>query len=393
MSYPCKICDSVHGFIRFGELEKQVIDSWPFQRLRYIHQMAIAYLVYPGATHTRFEHSLGVMELVTRVYQTLIASHNQIVPIPIAQEELDYWRLILRLAALCHDMGHLPFSHTAEKSLLPEGGHEKMTLEIIFSPQLQPLWQKIGPQAADDIAKLSVGETKSVLSPWENVLSKIITDDSFGADRMDYLIRDGQYTGVGYGHFDYHQLIDCLRILPEKEGLGLGITASGIQSMESLWISRYMMYARVYHHPKARVYSKHMQRFMCKLFPDGIAKTLDEYLNQTDFTLLTAIAQAAKEGDYDARCLMKQEPPFQEVSLKEEDFKRLSAIEKEFGEAIFIDRSAQKEITPIFQVYTEEKELISCFEASPFLRDIPRGSKPTTLFVHPEKEKQLHEWL
>jgi len=114
MTYPFKICDPVHGFIRFGELEQRVIDSRPFQRLRYIRQMGVAYLIYPGATHTRFEHSLGVMELVTRIYNTI--SHD------LPEERVAYWRQILRLAALCHDMGHLPFSHTAEQVLLPEGG-------------------------------------------------------------------------------------------------------------------------------------------------------------------------------------------------------------------------------------------------------------------------------
>ena len=393
MSYPCKICDPIHGFIRFGDLEKQVIDSTPFQRLRYIHQMAVAYLVYPGATHSRFEHSLGVMELVTRIYNTLIEGRNQVVDLKKKKEELDYWRLILRLAALCHDMGHLPFSHTAEKSLLPKGGHEKMTLEIIFSPYLEAIWKKIAPHAAEDVAKLSVGNSAASLSPWEKVLSKIITEDSFGADRIDYLIRDGRYTGVGYGYFDYHQLIDCLRILPEKDTLNLGITLSGIQSVESLWIARYMMYARVYQHPKARVYTNHMHRFMHKLYPHGIAKNLEEYLEQTDYTLLTTLAKVAKEGNYDARCLLKQEAPFREVVLSEKDLNRVHSIEKEWGDAVFIDKYAPKEQSTSFPVFTEEGSCIPCFEASPFLRDIPRGSRSSSIYVHPDKERTLREWL
>ena len=278
MSYPFKICDPIHGFIRFGETESRVIDSHPFQRLRYIHQMGIAYLVYPGATHSRFEHSLGVMELVTRIYNTLIDPHNQTISLNKSQEELSYWRLILRLAALCHDMGHLPFSHTAEKSLLPEGGHEQMTHRLIRSPELRAIWKGIGERAEDDIVKLAVMDSGLDLNPWEKVLSQIITEDNFGADRIDYLIRDGQYTGVGYGHFDYHQLIDCLRILQEEGHLSLGIIANGIQSVESLWIARYMMYARVYHHPKSRVLSNHMHRFMQRHYNRSISHTIEGYL-------------------------------------------------------------------------------------------------------------------
>jgi uncharacterized protein len=393
MSYPFKICDSVHGFIRFGPIEREVIDSPPFQRLRYIHQMAVAYLVYPGATHSRFEHSLGVMELVTRIYNTLMAPHNQVLSLGKSQEEIEYWELILRLAALCHDMGHLPFSHTAERSLLPEGGHEGMTLEIIRSPVLQGIWGKIGATAGDDIAKLSVTQTNLPLSPWEKVLSKVITEDSFGADRIDYLIRDGHYTGVGYGHFDYHQLIDCLRILPERGELTLGVTESGIQSVESLWIARYMMYARVYQHHKARAYSNHLHRFMRRYYPRGMARSVEEYLEHTDYTLLTAIAEGAKKGDYDAQCLLKQKSPFSELALKEVSLPLMRQLEKSFGEDIFIDEIPQKEISSIFPVYMEDGKQISCFEASPFLRDIPSGGKPLCLYVHPQKEALIQKWL
>src|SRR5476651_2062324 len=91
-----KIYDSVHGFISFDEFEKELIDSLPFQRLHYIHQLGIAYLVYPGATHTRFEHSLGVMELASQIFDRIASKHE----IP----QADYWRQVLRLAALCHDL-------------------------------------------------------------------------------------------------------------------------------------------------------------------------------------------------------------------------------------------------------------------------------------------------
>jgi len=333
------------------------------------------------------------MELATRIYNTLIADHNQIVALGKNKEEIDYWRLILRLAALCHDMGHLPFSHTAEKSLLTDGGHEGMTLQIIHSPELQALWQKVGSHAAEDIASLSQTKVESIRSPWEKVLAKIITEDSFGADRIDYLIRDGHYTGVGYGYFDYHQLIDCLRILPEEAELSLGITANGVHAVESLWIARYMMYERVYQHHKVRAFSNHMRRFIIKYFEGSFIENVDEYLEHTDYTLLTALAQAARKGDYDARCLFKQAAPFCEIAFTPDSIEQVENLEKKFEEMIFIDEIPQKEITSPFPVYVGEKRLVSCFEASPFLRAIPPGGKPICFYVHPEKKKSLMQWL
>jgi len=121
-----EIRDPIHNFIRIDSNERKVLDSRPFQRLRYIHQLGLTYLVYPGATHRRFEHSLGVMELAGRVYDIITNPTNifhdnvrDVVPLQ-DKYELQYWRRVLRMAALCHDLGHLPFSHAVEKDLLPE---------------------------------------------------------------------------------------------------------------------------------------------------------------------------------------------------------------------------------------------------------------------------------
>jgi HD superfamily phosphohydrolase len=116
-----EIRDPIHVFVRLDSQEREVLNSRPFQRLRHIHQLALTYLVYPGATHKRFEHSLGVMELAGRVFDVVTASGNVTDQIrrglaPLNNpDELRYWRRVLRMAALCHDIGHLPFSHAAEK--------------------------------------------------------------------------------------------------------------------------------------------------------------------------------------------------------------------------------------------------------------------------------------
>src|SRR5437870_205412 len=146
-----EIRDPIHVFIRLDTHERRVVDSFPFQRLRHVHQLALTYLVYPGATHRRFEHCLGVMELAGRVYDIVTERSNifhdsvtAIVPKHRRQKHgHEYWRRVVRMAALFHDVGHLPFSHAAE-DLLPKGwNHELLTLEIIQSDELKVIWKRL----------------------------------------------------------------------------------------------------------------------------------------------------------------------------------------------------------------------------------------------------------
>src|SRR5882724_3971253 len=170
--------DPVHVFIHYDSDERRVIDSRPLQRLRYIHQLALSYLIYPGATHRRFEHSLGVMELASRIFDVLTCPDNvndrvrQSLPQVTKPNELQYWRRVLRMAALCHDIGHLPFSHAAEQELLPGNwNHERLTREIICSDEMQEIWANLTPPLrANDIVKVALGPAKAKdlsFSIWE----------------------------------------------------------------------------------------------------------------------------------------------------------------------------------------------------------------------------------
>ena len=139
------------------------------------------------------------------------------------------------MAALCHDIGHLPFSHAAEKELLPEGwDHERLTREIIDSAKMRSIWETITPPLrSEDIIKLAVGPKKAKdlrFTDWETILAEIIVGDAFGVDRMDYLLRDSHHTGVSYGKFDHYRLIDTLRVLRmPSEGEGPGEPALGVE--------------------------------------------------------------------------------------------------------------------------------------------------------------------
>jgi HD superfamily phosphohydrolase len=199
--YLHEIRDPIHVFVHLDSDERKVLDSRPFQRLRHIHQLALTYLLYPAATHKRFEHSLGVMELADRVFLAVTKEGSvtdeirKTLPEVEQPNQLQYWRRVLRMAALCHDMGHLPFSHAAEKELLPEGwDHERLTREIILSSEMEKIWTAMTPPLRPmDVVKLAVGPRKAkdvTFTTWENVLAEIIVGDAFGVDRMDYLLRD-----------------------------------------------------------------------------------------------------------------------------------------------------------------------------------------------------------
>jgi HD superfamily phosphohydrolase len=321
LSYTKKIYDPVHGFIRFNALEQELIDSDPFQRLHYLRQLGISFLVYPGATHTRFEHSLGAMELSSQIYDRVTAKYPHVV-------DSSYWRQILRLAALCHDLGHLPFSHVAEKKLLGPKGHEGWTLAVIKSDPLKPIWNQLQEQfpnqaVVTDLIKMAIGEPKleemgfhTSFSPWDKVMSQIITGDFFGADRIDYLLRDAQFTGVSYGLFDYHQLIEMLCIIPtQAAGLELGIEESGIASCEALLLARHFMHQRVYQHATVKSYSFHLAKFMEQFYAGTTyLDDLKGYISMTDNEILSALKRAAddpsQKGHADAQAVVRRSNRF-----------------------------------------------------------------------------------
>lgn len=189
-----EIRDPIHTFVRLDSEDRLVLDSTPFQRLRDIQQLSMSHFVYPGATHKRFEHSLGVMELASRAYDSLTQPHK-IEQVRGLLDQLDSpekvarWRRVVRMAALCHDMGHFPFSHASEH-LLPAGwDHERMSRALIFSEEMQDIWQKgmDAPMRAEEIADLAVGpdpDSPEAFPAWKAVLKEIITSDVFGVDRM-----------------------------------------------------------------------------------------------------------------------------------------------------------------------------------------------------------------
>lgn len=305
-----EIRDPLHDFIQLDRQERMLVDSMVFQRLRHIHQLALTYLVYPGASHKRFEHSLGVAHLAGKVFDVITDASNihpdveYLVP---DRKNLPYWRTVLCLAALCHDIGHLPFSHAAEKQLLPKHqDHESLTLLAISDECVKDVWNTGFYVNVDHVKKLAVGRKKygshNDFSDWEAILSEIIVGDAFGVDRIDYLLRDSYHLGVSYGRFDHLKLIDSLAILPQSlkaddsREPSLGIKEGGLHSAEALLLARYFMYEQVYFHSTRRIYDLHLIDFMKSHYGEGGYKLdVQFHLTQTDNEVLTAMRAAARD--------------------------------------------------------------------------------------------------
>jgi HD superfamily phosphohydrolase len=412
--------DPIHNFIHVNSKERMVIDSRPFQRLRYIHQLALTYLVYPGATHRRFEHSLGVMELAGRVYDTVTDPNNiyhdsirDIVP----KDEYyrQYWRLVLRMAALFHDVGHLPFSHAAEDELLPEGwNHERMTVEIIRSEEMEQIWEKLKIQT-EDIVKLAIGPKHykdSTFSDWEAILSEIIVGDALGVDRMDYLLRDSHHTGVAYGKFDHYRLIDTMRILPKEYYSNgsiepaLGIEAGGLHSAEAMILARYFMYTQLYFHSVRRIYDIHLKDFLKTWLQTGsFPIDLEAHLQKTDNEVFIGLFEAARDQNHPGhehakrivnrdhfRLLYGRNPD--DISINPEAAKSIfkEASEKFGIENVRYDTYKQKGGAYDFPVYNDDGRTVSALSISDVLKNLPIVAVDF-IYINPERRSAAEEWL
>lgn len=436
-----EIRDPIHVFVRLVESEQQIIDSAPFQRLRQISQLALTSRVYPGATHTRFEHSLGVMELASRIFDVVCdpayLNDEARVVLPEDPDERAYWRRVLRAAALFHDVGHLPFSHAGE-GLLSNGikSHEQFSFDHIMSPAMQEVWMSTTPPLrANDIAILAVDPEKvpaaaELLEPhpkhaWLDILREIITHNAFGADRIDYLLRDSLHAGVAYGRFDHHRLIDTMRILPpptqggkeaergeESTEPNLGIVEGGLQSAEALLLARYSMFTQVYFHRVRRVYDLHLADFLSAWLPDGeFPSDLGANLRLNDNDVLVAIEKAARsrptsqagrrrrqlalrlcDRKHCFKLLYKRDPDDVRINA---DAARLIADEaaKAFGEDEVRYDPGRKDAGRVdFPVQDRFGGRHSSTVLSEVLRNVP-ASRYEYVFVHPDKLDDARSWL
>lgn len=332
MEFAGEITDPVHRYIRFSQVEKEVIDSPAFQRLRRIRQLAGAHLVYPSAQHSRFEHSLGAMHVAGLAGETLLGKGY----IDHAEAVQD-----LRLGALLHDIGHGPFSHLFEEVLeyVCNTTHEEMGRRIIMQSEIADILDRHG-HSAEHVCRLSFGQSKV------NFMNEIISG-GLSADIMDYLPRDGLFTGAEYAKVDYHRLLSSLEVSKGR----LAINRSALNSLESMLISRYEMFKAVYFHKTVRAAEVMLIRAM--IAADGaLALTdtsLQNYIALTDEATLERLcalggkhAFAGKMArDYRDRRLLKSvyEKFLHKRDRQRMDRKALQATASRIADAAGVDRN------------------------------------------------------
>jgi HD superfamily phosphohydrolase len=277
--------DPVHGFIRADALEAALIDSRPVQRLRSIRQLGLSHLVFPGAEHSRFSHALGAMELAGRVYDQLAGKADGL--LPVGRESLE--RRLVRAAALLHDLGHAPFSHSAEELFEERIDHEEMTRRLLGLPEVETAFERFG-------AGLSPGAVVRLLaggsSPTERLLAQIVSGE-LDVDKMDYLLRDSLYCGVRYGNYDLERLVDTMLPLPDPEAgsWGIGVEEGGVHALEALVMARYYMFTQVYFNVTSKALELHLNEWLAGQGRRWPAEP-EAFLGEDDLSVLAAMRRS-----------------------------------------------------------------------------------------------------
>ena len=252
-----RVRDSIHDYIDLDELESSLVDTEPYQRLRWIKQLGSANLVYPGANHTRLEHSIGVSHLAK---QMAIQSE-------VPDDEIH----LVSIAGLLHDLGHSPYSHLADE--LPFGkDHVEVTQDIVNDSQISDIFHKQGIET-NEICDLIKGNHK---------YGSLISGDIDG-DRLDYLIRDSHYTGVKTG-VDTGRLITKMSFSNNE----LVIGESSLPVVETFLTSRSIMFPTVYFHPFSRGAELMLAR-ATKSAINGSHFSYDEFISYTDHKFLSEL--------------------------------------------------------------------------------------------------------
>ncbi|WP_165046228.1 HD domain-containing protein [Adlercreutzia sp. ZJ138] len=296
--------DPIHGLIDVTEDECAIIDTAAFQRLRRVKQLATTYMVYHGAEHTRFGHSIGVMHLTSRVFDSILNKNPDMFGNDAAAAA--YYRQLLRLVGLTHDLGHSPFSHASE-DLFQEGRtHEDYTREILFCPELCNAIERVNQSfhREYDASYQITPETIWLAYTGENVVHELyqspqfpflksLMDSELDCDKMDYLLRDSYYCGVNYGKFDLGRLVDSFTVYrgENNDQLKLAIASDGVQAVEEFVLARYFMFIQVYFHKTRRLLDKRLVSSMKEILPKGVFPLdVKEYLEWDDIRVLSKLS-------------------------------------------------------------------------------------------------------
>lgn len=311
-----EIRDPIHGAIEVSPEEVAILDSLEFQRLRAIKQLGFAEYSYPGATHNRYIHSVGVMHLAGRAFDSIFRDFK--FSSAIIRSRL---RQVLRLAALLHDIGHGPLSHTTEE-VMPmvadlqvsvyqgrfsqnkknrKANHEDYTIKFVMDSSLADIIRamdlEIQPLHVACLIDLSLTAPDDFfidggldLRP---ILSQVVSSE-MDVDRMDYLERDAYFCGTNYGRVEIGWLIGNLSWHAQNDQVFLALNRRALYTFDDFLISRHHMYLMVYFHHKSIIFEEMLLRYLtssdCSYF---LPSNLDDYIRCTDFSLYEHMGQVS----------------------------------------------------------------------------------------------------
>ncbi len=294
-----EVRDPVHGSIPIDDSEIEILEHPFFQRLRNIKQLGFAEYVFPGATHTRYLHSIGVMNVSTMVFNNLFKDQ--------ASAEILRLKETLRLGCLLHDIGHAPLSHSTE-SVMPnvsalklpkqfheskdrQASHEDYTIKSITDSSFTESFKGVKSKFGIDpfaVAELVVGESKNpdyftIKGVNYFPLLHQLVSSEMDCDRMDYLLRDSYFCGVSYGKFDLDWIIDNLKICTENSQAFLGISERAISTFDDFLLSRFHMFMMVYFHYRAVCLEQMLMRYFESAKSEySIPADIEAYLEHDD---------------------------------------------------------------------------------------------------------------
>ncbi len=304
-----RIRDPIHGSLTVSSEETRVIDSPQFQRLRHVRQLGFGDLAFPGATHTRHAHSLGAMHVASRLFDAIVARAQ------LPEDVKERFRAAVRLAVLCHDIGHMPLSHASE-SIAParrtlalpawlegegdeQASHEDFTAMLLLS---SPLTATI--DAAYGARGLTAAHAAALVTgvfppgvegfvhgqvDWFPALRSIVSGE-LDADRMDYLQRDSFYTGVNYGRYDLEWILQNVSAVPRDGKAVLALSKAAIFAFEDFLLSRYHMFLSVYFHHTSVSFDWMLRRYYEEAPGEfSIPSSADEFLYCDDMALHLAL--------------------------------------------------------------------------------------------------------
>ncbi|MEM6730682.1 MAG: HD domain-containing protein [Myxococcota bacterium] len=301
------IHDPIHGTIELSVPELRLIDSWPFQRLRHIKQLGFSELAFPGATHSRYAHSLGAMQMATFMVDHILAG------VELSAADRKRMRQLVRLAVLFHDIGHAPMSHVSER-VMPElaalglgewaddperqATHEDYTVKLLIDSELTGLIDEHFGELGISGSRLAglvmgrnpPGDSDAFRAGGSDLLPLLhqIVSSEMDADRMDYLRRDAYYCGVSYGHYDHLWLTQNLSATEWEGKLTMALHHKGVWAFENFLLARYHMFLSVYYHHTAICFDHLLGRF----YESGkytLPAETEAYLRTDDVALMNVL--------------------------------------------------------------------------------------------------------